>query len=195
MSKLVSFTKPTVDAMQQKFTELACELAKKYGIRIQANHGRNDDKEASFVVRFRVKNNDRPQQKTAELLDYPRIGQRFFLLKPKKQEYEIIGYNSQNPKLPIKAKGLRDKKVYSFSIEVKNRIGMKPPAKKAKVEKPNEPNAKSQTKVELNGEWVELVHKGVKMKVQHVSVINSHGKPYNKYKTDTGKFIHQIIKN
>lgn len=193
MSKLVSFTKPTIDNMQQRFTELACELAKKYGIRVQANHGRNDDKEASFTIRFRVKNPDKPTMKTAELLDYPRIGQKFFLIKPKKQEYEIIGYNSKNPNLPIKARGVRDKKVYNFSLSIKNRIGMKQPPKltKVKAAKPNQPSA---TKVEVNGEWVELVHKGVKMKVVHIGVINSHGKPYNKYKTDNGKFIHQIVK-
>lgn len=44
-------------------------------------------------------------------------------------------------------------------------------------------------------QWIELTHKGAKYKVQKIGITNSHGKDYDKYRTEEGKIIHQIQKD
>jgi len=196
--KIQKFDKSSADLIQKQLSKVGCELAKKYGIRLDSNNANHNDKEMSMVIRFRVptKISQPIFAKRTELLDYPKIGQKFY--SPKlKEEFEIVGYDMESSTFPLICQGLKTKKKMKFPLAAKVRIGTKPPKKGKKVipeltkKGPGKPKT---VKPEITAEWKELLHKGVKMKVLYVGQIMSHGKPYSKYKTSEGTFIHQIVK-
>lgn len=194
--KTERFDKKVMSQLQQEFTKFGSEIAKKFGLGIMANNGSYDERQANFCLKFFTKRKlTQPiteRRRVAQLLEYPRIGERFY--SPKlKEEFEIVGYNKDDINFPIICRGLKTKKKLAFPALIKNRIGTKPPKRKVKHVVEEVVNTKPR-KVVVDSSWQELVHKGLKMKVVYIGQIMSHGKPYSKYKTEQGKFIHQIVR-